>query len=386
MRLDTAQPIQPRQRIPLNAKGNVGDCRGFAESATLNSSPEPGWGVSLWLGARVGGSVATPVASSASIMRISPVSVLCLTAFLNVACGSDEGRGDRNPGDGSGVGGADSGSGGAQGTGSTTGDGGTVNGTGATTGSGGGNGSGVGCAGADIVCDDFEGGSIDAAKWRTVAATSGGADAAHDSTKGYESTSSVRFDDQGQVGRFLTSQAAFPDEGKLYVRAYMNFENATTAMSGHTGFIVGATTDSNGQELRWGQSMAGCNAPNQLLDLNHIPTDKTICSSGHITGGNPTDAPDPDGVTLAADTWYCVETFWDSTVGEFRLWIDDEEVTVLHAAPGLWCPIGQPGCNDPDPWPMAFTLVKFGTQVYNGGAGSIWYDDVAYATQRIGCD
>jgi hypothetical protein len=199
----------------------------------------------------------------------------------------------------------------------------------------------------------------------------------------HSGTQALLFQDEGNIGRFITSAAPFPAGGQLYVRAWMHFANATTAMAGHTGFIVGATGDSNANELRWGQSLAGCVAPNQLLDLNHIPSDKTICSNGFISGGNPSS---DTGEVLSANTWYCVETYWDAAVGEFRLWIDDTEIEVLHATADAWCPEGQTCATPPDPWPMPFSLVKLGTQVYNGRAGDIWYDDIALATSRIGCD
>lgn len=335
-------------------------------------------------------------------MRISTVSGLCLLAFQSIACapvsGPSEDGGGGTTGTGATGSGATTGAGGEVGAGGVvggggivgaggTGSGGELGGTGATTGAGGTtNGTGVGCAGADIVCDDFEGGTLDLTKWRKVAATMGGMDPAIDSTKGHDSATSLRVEPAGGTGRFLTSAAAFPAGGELYVRAYMNFGSATKDMTGHGGFIVGATQDTNSNELRFGASKDGCNAPNFLLDLNHIPTDKTICSSGHITGGNPADAPDPDGITLEANTWYCVETYWDTNVGEFRLWIDDVEQTALHADADAWCPIGQTCASPPNPWPIDFTLVKFGVQNYNGTSGNIWYDDVAFATQRIGCN
>jgi hypothetical protein len=165
--------------------------------------------------------------------------------------------GDNASGDGDGDG--DDASGGAPGTGGgllNTGggeSGGTGSGGAAT---GGGTSSGSGCAGADIYCEDFEGGAIDVANWATI-----GADAAYDSTKGHSGSSSVRFDDEGNTGRFLKHTSGFPAGGTLYFRAYMNFQKATKDMSGHTGFIVGAAVDTNGNELRLGQSKPGCVAP-----------------------------------------------------------------------------------------------------------------------------
>lgn len=232
----------------------------------------------------------------------------------------------------------------------------------------------------EIVCDDFEGQSIDSARWRVI-----GAEPELSSVRAHSGTQSVAFAEIGQTGRFLTSVAEFPSGGQLYFRAFMNFELATVDMAGHTGFVVGSVGDTNTPELRWGQSQPGCVSQDQLLDLNHIPTDRTMCSSGLVSGGNPNDFANP-GVTLEADRWYCVELFFDTVVGEFRLWIDEDEVEVLHATADSWCPPGQPQCTAPEPWPIPMTLVKFGTQVYNGTAGTIWYDDLELGTTPIGCD
>ena len=231
----------------------------------------------------------------------------------------------------------------------------------------------------EIVCDDFEGATLDAARWRVI-----GAAPELSTARAHSGGQSLLFANFGQTGRFLGSQAAFPSGGRLFLRAFMNFSLATVDMAGHTAFIVGAAQDLNGAELRWGQSQPGCVAQDQLLDLNHVPSDRTICSSGLVSGGNPNDFANA-GVTLQANQWYCVETLFDSAVGEFRLWIDDAEVQVLHATANSWCPPQQASCAPPAPWPIPFSVVKFGTQVYNGLAGDIYYDDLALATSRIGC-
>ncbi len=295
------------------------------------------------------------------------------------ASGGQSGTGSSAGANGSG--GSDLGSGGGTGDLGSGGDVGDLGSGG--LGTGGDSAQSTGCTGANIYCDTFESGSIDTAQWAVV-----GAAPAWDGTKGHSGTGSVRVEELGQTGRFLKHTSGFPAGGVLYFRAYMNFENPTTSMSGHTGFIVGASADTNGDELRFGQSSPGCVAPNQLLDLNHIPSDDTLCSSGYVSGGNPADAPDPNGYTLQGDTWYCVETLWDKSMGEFRIWIDGTEIETLHALPDNWCMATQDAstCPAPSPWPMDFQMVKFGNQVYNGGNGTIWYDDVALSTEPIGCD
>jgi polysaccharide lyase-like protein len=303
---------------------------------------------------------------------------------LGGSAGSGQGGSAGSPAAGGSGGSAGSGGpGGSAGSGGTAGGGGTGGSAGSggsgTGGAGGTSGEGVGCAGADIVCDDFEDASISSSFRATAQALP-----ALSSLRAHSGTQSVLFAPEGQIGRFLTTTAPFPAGGRLFMRVFMNFELATVDMSGHTGFLVGATADSNGQELRLGQSQPGCNAVDQLLDLNHVPSDKTMCSSGLVSGGNPGDFMNA-GETLDANTWYCVETFWDAAVGEFRIWIDDRELTVLHATAQSWCPPNQQNCTAPAPWPIPFTQVKFGTQIYNGTVGNIWYDDVAYSTARVGC-
>jgi hypothetical protein len=249
-------------------------------------------------------------------------------------------------------------------------------GTGGSTNSG----TGVGCSGADIVCDDFEAPSVSAAFRATAQAMP-----ALSTVRANSGSQSLLFAPEGNVGRFLTTAAPFPAGGELFARMYMNFELATVDMAGHTGFIVGATADSNGMELRFGQSQPGCVSMDQVLDLNHIPSDRTMCSTGLVSGGNPGDFMNA-GETLQADTWYCVETYWNTIEGEFRIWVDERELEVLHADSTSWCAPQQMNCGAPSPWPIDFTQVKFGIQVYNGMVGNIWYDDVAYSTQRVGCD
>lgn len=296
---------------------------------------------------------------------------------------------------GAGGAGGNSGTGGASGVGgvgglgvggsvTSGGSGGASGGTGGQAAAGGTGGSAgaatVGCSGADIVCDDFEAASISADFRATAQAMP-----ALSTLRAKSGSQSMLFAPEGNVGRFLTTAAPFPAGGELFVRAYMNFELATVDMSGHTGFIVGATADSNGMELRFGQSQPGCVSMDQVLDLNHIPSDRTMCSTGLVSGGNPGDFMNA-GETLQADTWYCVESYWNTIEGEFRIWVDERELEVLHADSTSWCPPQQTNCQTPTPWPIEFTQVKFGTQVYNGMVGNIWYDDVAYSTTRVGCD
>lgn len=83
----------------------------------------------------------------------------------------------------------------------------------------------------------------------------------------------------------------------------------------------------------------------------------------------------PDGggtnpYTLAADTWYCVEIFFDGTGQHQMLYIDGEELIDATSFPDAT---------------KAFTTLKFGYNALHGTARNTWYDDVAVGPTRPGC-
>ncbi len=173
----------------------------------------------------------------------------------------------------------------------------------------------------------------------------------------------------------------------FYVRVYINWQNATSSISGHSAFIVGAASrDNSSTEARLGISSKG---PNNVprVDLNlQSPSDGaggevTRYSNGFTDGGNPADFGDV-GVQFAADTWYCVETYFDGTAGasEFRLWIDGTEVEEMHVTDF------SANSSDRNSWGPSYQYIKIGAQDYDANLGQIWYDDVVVATEPIGCD
>jgi hypothetical protein len=191
-------------------------------------------------------------------------------------------------------------------------------------------------------------------------------------------------------GSFLVPRAGLPVAGNsFYVRVFMNWEKATTAISGHSGFIVGsAARENNGTEVRLGISSKG---PNNVprLDLNlQSPTDGlggevTRYSNGFTDGGNPGSFPGV-GFQFAADRWYCVEAYFKGTMGaaEFRVWVDGTEVMEMHVTDFRGNTTGDtPRVN----WAPTYSFLKIGAQDYDANLGRIWYDDVFVGTEPVGC-
>lgn len=194
------------------------------------------------------------------------------------------------------------------------------------------------------------------------------------------------------LGSFLVPKAAGLLGGEavpgnaFYVRVHMNWQKATTEVSGHSAFIVGAASrDNSGTEARLGISSKGPgNVPRVDLNLQS-PSDGaggevTRYSNGFTDGGNPADFTDV-GFQFAADTWYCVEAFFDgtTTAAEFRLWVDGTEIEEMHVTDFSANGTGRTS------WGPSYQYIKIGAQDYDANLGQIWYDDVVVATEPIGC-
>lgn len=220
------------------------------------------------------------------------------------------------------------------------------------------------------LCDDFEG---DLSKWEiqkdSVPAP------IIDATKGANGSSK-------SLKTTVTSQQSFAiapvPAQSFYVRAYMNFSASTTAASSHSWFIVGAdnTTSGAGAQMRFG---ASSNHGHPETDFNVYGSESCSGEKTHFSDGandalqgwqNTTD----EQLQFAADTWYCVELFFNGDGDEFQLWVDGTEHAGFHVTAENMCPN----------WSPEYQYVKIGGGG-NGTFGDVWYDDVVISTQPIGC-
>ena len=144
---------------------------------------------------------------------------------------------------------------------------------------------------------------------------------------------------------------------KFWGRVYLRSD--TDIQDGHNTYVAAAksTGDPNdGVYIRIGEHKC-------QLELNRSSDDKELLSNGgqYMCEG---------GVKLLKDTWYCLEFLYDGPASEIRVFVDDAEVTALHAT---------------DWGPYDYNLFKLGFEKYHGGNKTLWYDDLALATQRVGC-
>jgi hypothetical protein len=245
-------------------------------------------------------------------------------------------------------------------------DAGTSAGAGATTGAGGA--STVGGMGGSTmtgdcsslpICEDFETGSpgAEASTADFTVRTEGSGSVVFDSDAHGGSVSVLA---QGQMAYLVNSAVVMAATGALYVRAYMKLGEAVS--SNHVGYItLSGGVNMEGNEMRFG-------GQNGQLHFNE--------STGDGLAPDPFEYPEcTECITLTPGEWTCVEVMFDYDSQVATAWVGDESFTADEATDFH---------SGSVTWPSAPSEIKIGFRAW-GGENTIWYDDVAVAYQRIGC-
>src|SRR5690606_20378145 len=174
-----------------------------------------------------------------------------------------------------------------------------------------------------------------------------------DATLGRSGTHSLKVVGTGfsQMLGLATPGPAF--WGRVYLRS------DTEIQDGHNTYV--AATDADGdpnsnEQIRIGEHKC-------QLEVNRRSDDAERLS-------NVGEYDCTGGVKLLADTWYCIEYFYDGPNSELRVFVDGAEIPELHVT---------------DWGPYQYQLFKLGYEKYHGGNKTLWYDDVALGTSQIGC-
>lgn len=221
--------------------------------------------------------------------------------------------------------------------------------------------------GAAVRCDGFEGTQ---ANWAvTYPDCSGAGRAAFDTAVAHSGGTSLRVD--GAAGYcnhvFVRNTTLLPSSGTTwYVRYWVRH---TTALPvAHTTAVAMQDAADGSKDLRFG-------GQNAALQWNRASDDATLPEQS------------PAGVALSAplpvNTWTCVEFKVDGGNGTMETWLNGASV------PGL-VEDGVP-THDIDSqwlnrtWRPRLTDLRLGWESYGEGADTLWYDDVAVGTAKIGC-
>jgi hypothetical protein len=141
--------------------------------------------------------------------------------------------------------------------------------------------------------------------------------------------------------------------GRVYLRSDSDIQ------PGHNTYVAAGTGSgdpNDGTYIRIGEHQC-------QLELNRNTDDKELLSNG---GQYACDG----GVKLLKDTWYCLEFYFDGPGQETRVFVDGSEVSALHTTD--W------GTYD-------YAIFKLGFEKYHGAAKTLWYDDLALASEQLHC-
>jgi hypothetical protein len=156
---------------------------------------------------------------------------------------------------------------------------------------------------------------------------------------------------------FNIREVVVPIPGNTFwVRLFMRSDTAFGDNDHDSVFVASTTMADNNSEDGVEFSEQG----NQVL-LNS--NDQLFSAAGP---GFPSGA----GPSLAANTWHCLEGFFDGASGDVQIYSG-----------------GEPLIDAPGYRPLSYQTFRFGyLQFPGGGPRSVWFDDVVVASDRVGCN
>ncbi|MFC4110122.1 cellulose-binding domain-containing protein [Micromonospora zhanjiangensis] len=228
----------------------------------------------------------------------------------------------------------------------------------------------AGC-GSAVLCDGFENqsGTTPSGDWTVVNPDCSGAGTATvDAGTAHSGGKSIRIN--GAAGYcnhvFLKSTRNLGVGGVRYVRLWVR--HTTALPTEHVTMLAMADSADGNKDLRMG-------GQNGAMQWNRASDDATLPEQS------------PAGVALSVplptNRWACVEFMVDGSAGQLRTWLDGTAITGLtadgtptHDVDGQWYN---------RTWRPQLTDLKLGWEAYGGGSDTLWYDDVALGSSRIGC-
>jgi len=237
------------------------------------------------------------------------------------------------------------------------------------------------------LCDGFEsdtpGMQPNASRWTVNmgcnpnmqdTATDGGLLVGVDNTQSHTGKNSLRVVGGDSCGFYVVHTAALSRlaGGPLYARFYARFSGPPT--QNHNGFLsmsTAGTGDAGGDHVRLGFQ-------DQVIAWNAQNSDSTLPDM------------DPQGTTLSTTTtpnnWDCLEFSVDNKAGDIQFWLNGNPIQGLSFAASQ---APTQGVNDQ--WarggpkvPIMVTSFGLGWLGLNNQY-TAWFDDVALASSRIGC-
>ncbi|ASW52949.1 cellulose-binding domain-containing protein [Plantactinospora sp. KBS50] len=229
----------------------------------------------------------------------------------------------------------------------------------------------AGCAGA-VLCDGFENqaGPTPSGDWSVVSQDcSGSGTATVDTSTAHSGSRSIKVTGAAGYCNHVFVRSSRDLSGVGSVRYGRFWVRHTTALPNeHTTMLAMADAADGNKDLRMG-------GQNGAMQWNRASDDATLPEQS------------PAGVALSVplptERWSCVEFMVDGSAGQLRTWLDGTAITGLtadgvptHDIDGQWYN---------RTWQPQLTDLRLGWESYGNGADTLWFDDVALGSSRIGC-
>lgn len=229
----------------------------------------------------------------------------------------------------------------------------------------------VGCAGASI-CDGFEGlaAGTPSGAWSIQNPNcSGSGSATIDTTTARSGSKSLKVNGAAGYCNHVFVQSATALTGNTwYARFYVR--HTTALPTSHVTFLAMRDTADGNRDLRMG-------GQNSKLQWNRESDDATL------------PAQSPAGVAQSVDlptnTWTCVEFMVSGANGQMQTWVNGSDVPGLREDMVSTQDIDGQWVSSRPSWRPALSNFRIGWESYGEGADTLWYDDVAVGSSRIGC-
>jgi hypothetical protein len=230
------------------------------------------------------------------------------------------------------------------------------------------------------LCDDFESGTVgavpDSARWAVGGPNcfSGSGKATVDGSVARSGSKSVRIDPgPDYCGHAFIETAAINTLGAVrYGRFYIRLAKALDAA--HVTFLsmrdANDVSGTQSQELRLGGQSG-------IIKWNRSKDDATL----------PTLSPQGIAMSLPlpANTWTCVEFKFDQTDGTIQTWVNGVAPAGLQQDGVATADVDQTWLAQINNWRPNLNLMRLGWEAYGGQTNTVWIDDVALGSTRIGC-
>ncbi|KAH6609785.1 carbohydrate-binding module family 1 protein [Trichoderma cornu-damae] len=216
------------------------------------------------------------------------------------------------------------------------------------------------------ISDDFEQG-WNQTIWPTYAPSCNqGGSVSLDTTVAHSGSNSIKVvgGPNGFCGHIFFGTTKVPT-GDVYVGVWLRLETALN--NDHVTFIIMPDNAQGGDDLRIG-------GQSQVLDYNRESDDATL----------PDLSPQgiASSVNLPTGSFQCFE-YYLGIDGTIQTWLNGNLISGMTAGPNADNPNNAGWTRQP--YVPDITGVYFGWEAYSGGINTVWFDDVAIETSRVGC-